>query len=884
MAEEIELRHLRDKNGKKIAPFAPEAAIYDEKGRRLSDKLKGLNLNSIRDAQDEALSAIDEKENEAIGNFSSQRVIPDMLSPEVMALIEASGGGTINNMPDGEDLTSKDIAGGKSVMQLADRPYNPSAFSGKGNTILRKNVTALSRGGSANILTQEMVSQPHTVYEVRYDFDLNGEEITVPEGCTLKFSGGSLRNGILNCNKTTFDGAYNDCFNGLKFLGTIINNTVYPSWFGIYPVLSRENITNQQDKFDCLSSFIRCQSDCVLTFESGFYGFGGEGNVQDGWVGNKTYSSYRYYALCLSGVSLKNFTIIGNNAFFVNTVKCHYGAWKRTGDVFEKVDDDGTLQYATVGGGFLFVRTQNALDNLEIYNVISDYTKERYYGGYVVISPTQSALNINADVNNLVIKYCSLYNNVTDGIANVGNTCGNVLIQFCNISSSGRSGISLDTANNAIVDNCNIYYSGDNDFSLSGYKFEGPGCAINSEPTQGHTQNLTITNCTFIGCAYTYISLGYTGKNANENVVINNINAKSIRTGYTITEDKLNQISIIENCPSFINGSIVKSLSITGLTLVNVMFRLDTMVVTNRKDDVASDKISINVSNVHVKTNHEIEILYNEKYLQNRLLLTTDFNTFFKSDNSEVTQDNKDYIINVSNVVIELVSNTNFKTNINGDPKLSANNIFVYIIESRDIGICNNSNIYAKEEYVTDINDITVINKSRLTKTTTDSFLYRAAKQVRILNDYDKNSSFGVATIPINRDKRLAKTTNSNDWGSYTKSVNFLKLATDDARERFFGIVGNNDGLLKELTDGSIIINDTNRSLYKEVLFSLIQSGGYSAFYGIKKGIPYGSISSLDTSPFTPIVGESVFYTKIKKPIWWDGSKWVDVNGEAIVE
>lgn len=198
MAEEIELRHLRDKNGKKIAPFAPEAAIYDEKGMRLSDKLKGLNLNSIRDAQDEALSAIDEKENEAIGNFSSQRVIPDMLSPEVMALIEASGGGTINNMPDGEDLTSKDIAGGKSVMQLADRPYNPSAFSGNGYTILRKNVSALSRGGSANILTQQMISQPNTIYEVRYDFDLNQNTINIPQGCVLKFSGGSISNGLID--------------------------------------------------------------------------------------------------------------------------------------------------------------------------------------------------------------------------------------------------------------------------------------------------------------------------------------------------------------------------------------------------------------------------------------------------------------------------------------------------------------------------------------------------------------------------------------------------------------------------------------------------------------------------------------------------------------
>lgn len=241
MAEEIELRHLRDKNGKKIAPFAPEAAIYDESGKRLSDKLKGINLNSIREAQDEALSAIDEKENEAIGNFSSQRVIPDMLSPEVMALIEASGGGTINNMPDGEDLTSKDIAGGKSVMQLADRPYNPSAFSGKGYTILRKNISPLSRSGSANILTQDMINEPNTVYEVRYDFDLNGAEITVPEGCIIEFKSGSFKNGTLRGNNTVITSPQYHIFNRLSLQGSFLNKWNV-EWFGASSALSNNEV------------------------------------------------------------------------------------------------------------------------------------------------------------------------------------------------------------------------------------------------------------------------------------------------------------------------------------------------------------------------------------------------------------------------------------------------------------------------------------------------------------------------------------------------------------------------------------------------------------------------------------------------------------------
>ena len=51
---------------------------------------------------------------------------------------------------------------------------------------------------SKNILTQAMINEPNTIYHIQYDYDLNGQTITVPEGCTLEFEGGSLRNGSLD--------------------------------------------------------------------------------------------------------------------------------------------------------------------------------------------------------------------------------------------------------------------------------------------------------------------------------------------------------------------------------------------------------------------------------------------------------------------------------------------------------------------------------------------------------------------------------------------------------------------------------------------------------------------------------------------------------------
>ena len=137
-------------------------------------------------AKNDAMAAISVREQEVLDNFNAQRVTPDMLSESTKQLINASGGGTITNLPDDEDIESVD-SGGIQTLKFKDRAYNASGFSGLGYKILRKNVSE-----SKNILTQDMMNAANTVYEIRYDFDLNGTTITVPENCILKFNGGSL--------------------------------------------------------------------------------------------------------------------------------------------------------------------------------------------------------------------------------------------------------------------------------------------------------------------------------------------------------------------------------------------------------------------------------------------------------------------------------------------------------------------------------------------------------------------------------------------------------------------------------------------------------------------------------------------------------------------
>lgn len=150
------------------------------------------NEDKLTDIRDEAISKIKEVESDVISNFSSQRVTPEMLSESTKQFINASGGGTINNLADDEDLVSVDKGENLSVLKFADRAYNPGIYVGMGYKILRRNII-----DGKNILTQDMINQSYTIYVVQYDFDLNGAQITIPKNCILKFDGGSLSNGKL---------------------------------------------------------------------------------------------------------------------------------------------------------------------------------------------------------------------------------------------------------------------------------------------------------------------------------------------------------------------------------------------------------------------------------------------------------------------------------------------------------------------------------------------------------------------------------------------------------------------------------------------------------------------------------------------------------------
>ena len=132
--------------------------------------------------------------------------------------------------PDDEDITVVEDASQTQLLKFKDRKHNPDLASGKGYKILRRHWKEVG-GVRKNILTQDVINDANTIYEIRYDFDLGGEEISIPKNCILLFRGGSLRNGTLILDQTVIDATLYQIFYNITTKG-YSSSDCQVEWFG----------------------------------------------------------------------------------------------------------------------------------------------------------------------------------------------------------------------------------------------------------------------------------------------------------------------------------------------------------------------------------------------------------------------------------------------------------------------------------------------------------------------------------------------------------------------------------------------------------------------------------------------------------------------------
>lgn len=108
---------------------------------------------------------------------------------------------------------SEDLKRENRVLSFANREN----VDGMGYVILRKD--------NNKVLSQNAISKENTIFEIRYDFDLNGQTINLPKNSILKFEGGSLKNGTIVGNNSSFTALASNkvLFSNIIFSGSFYN-------------------------------------------------------------------------------------------------------------------------------------------------------------------------------------------------------------------------------------------------------------------------------------------------------------------------------------------------------------------------------------------------------------------------------------------------------------------------------------------------------------------------------------------------------------------------------------------------------------------------------------------------------------------------------------
>lgn len=379
-----------------------------------------------------------------INLIPNESILPQHLSPALKQLIKE--GKNITNLPDEEDLTTDGFS-----IKFKDREYNSYSYSGLGKIILRKNVV-LIEDKYKNVLTRNMLNEYNTIYEIRYDFDLNNENIVIPENCILYFNGGSLINGTITGNNTNILASKYNIFKNISITGSWNINDIYSNWFDF-----------KEEKVDNISNFRNMMILADSPNLSNVY-------IKKGvwWTSCHTEINGEYHSTI--GIKVPSNTHIHNGA----TIRQLPNSYEKTAMFHIENVENVTIEGGTLIG--------DVVDHTGI-------TGEWGIGIYPVGSK-------NIIIRNIEIKEFwgdgidiqSLYSDY-ENQTSIGH-CKNILIDNVRCLNNRRQGLSVEAIDGLIVR--------DSEFSGTGsIKYTGPGAGIDIEPWHQWQilSNITIENC-----------------------------------------------------------------------------------------------------------------------------------------------------------------------------------------------------------------------------------------------------------------------------------------------------------------------------------------------------------------------------------------------------
>lgn len=524
---------------------------------------------------------------------------------------------------DEEDITIHTALNNKSYLKLKDRSYNPELASGKGYKILRKNLSLVD-GVIVNTLTQEMINEPNTVYEIRYDFDLDGNEISIPGHCVLNFTGGSISNGSIIYNSTELIGnviyknvntnglTSNYFSNGENKSLMFLNCLNLPSPYDKYN-LPTDGVTDVAPLLNGLlndllsSNFNKERKKIILYIPRLNNGLLAKDTIYcnritslDIYLGsNITFdfsdivlaedSRITKHCIYLIGNSIKIYGIYGNSEVTIN------GGCDKIQGINEKIYESGEYSNFLQNGLYVSAYSEVIIKNIKVTNC------------YHCVSVTSNGY---AEVSNVRASY-SRYDN---GIAVRNGTLKkeqfayihDCLAEYCN-------DIGIDVLMpNAVVENCIVKNCGNNGVSNNSSNFNaGGGFGVEFLSGRPYSPaNILFNNCKAINC-YNYGFYSVSKGVKYNNCYIDNIQSSIGQNANSISNNLRKGAAFINQCKDYGSGIIVSNCVVKNC---NVLLAL--MQAIDREDREAGntkDKSCL-LNNCYTQN---INYLYASKNLDN---------------------------------------------------------------------------------------------------------------------------------------------------------------------------------------------------------------------------------------------------------------------------
>lgn len=337
---------------------------------------------------------------------------------------------------------------------------------------------------------QNKFNKPNTIYKVTKDLDLNHCVLTIPEGCTLQFDGGTISNGSLSGNFTKIITDSSTVIFGqqIHIEGSWDIADIYDEWFWFDTdpsYISNDTIKNILAlSNDSINNTIHFDANRTYYFELPYKGRANLGDDvrPDYWkLNTPDYDFLRIF----TGVTSNTHLIVNNTLQMLPTNQGAYFIFQIENK--ENITISGT---GAING--------DAKDHL----YTDPFAGTDYYGEWGQVLNFRSCNNVV--VRDITIGYAfgdgialsnAAYNN--NGVKEAGLATKNVTIDAVKVLYARRNGISLGGNNYTIT---NVYFEGNGSDTIKG---TAPMAAIDFEndyvdiEPSGLCTNVSMNNCKF---------------------------------------------------------------------------------------------------------------------------------------------------------------------------------------------------------------------------------------------------------------------------------------------------------------------------------------------------------------------------------------------------